>query len=233
VFTGATTSADGAAGLVKQPLTSDKDKFLRGDGTWTTIDLTLLGAQALGSYAAADHTHNYAGSSSAGGAATRANKINTDAGSATQPVYFDNGIPVATTYSLAKSVPADAVFTDTNDAVTNTLGTTTKAYVTGTTTATTNTGGLTFDTGVYLDTTAGHLTATQFNGALNGKANTAGKLHSAVNITVGSKTNAFDGSAAISFSLSDIGAVDVANVIDAPTSNEISTTINEIWGTTA
>lgn len=55
----------------------------------------------------------YAGASTAGGAATSANKINTDAGSATQPVYFDNGVPVATTYSLAKSVPADAVFTDT------------------------------------------------------------------------------------------------------------------------
>lgn len=55
----------------------------------------------------------YAGASTAGGAATSANKINTDAGSATQPVYFDNGVPVATTYSLAKSVPADAIFTDT------------------------------------------------------------------------------------------------------------------------
>jgi hypothetical protein len=28
-------------------------------------------------------------------------------------VYFSGGKPVATTYSLAKSVPADAVFTDT------------------------------------------------------------------------------------------------------------------------
>ena len=35
-------------------------------------------------------------------------------GSATQPVYFTaNGVPAATTYSLACSVPADAVFTDT------------------------------------------------------------------------------------------------------------------------
>lgn len=37
------------------------------------------------------------------------------AGSVTQPVYFSsNGIPVATTYSLYKTVPSDAVFTDTN-----------------------------------------------------------------------------------------------------------------------
>lgn len=34
-------------------------------------------------------------------------------GSATQPVYFSNGVPVATTYTLGKSVPSDAVFTDT------------------------------------------------------------------------------------------------------------------------
>lgn len=48
--------------------------------------------------------------------------------------------------------------------VTNTLATTTKAYVTGTTSSSTNTGTQVFDTGVYLDTTAGQLTATTFNG---------------------------------------------------------------------
>lgn len=37
-----------------------------------------------------------------------------NAGSATQPVYFSGGKPVATTYSLGKSVPSSAVFTDTN-----------------------------------------------------------------------------------------------------------------------
>lgn len=60
-----------------------------------------------------DHTHNYAGSSSAGGAANSANKLNTDAGSATQPVYFANGVPVKTTHTLGASVPAGAKFTDT------------------------------------------------------------------------------------------------------------------------
>lgn len=34
-------------------------------------------------------------------------------GSATQPVYFSNGVPVATTYTLGKSVPSNAKFTDT------------------------------------------------------------------------------------------------------------------------
>lgn len=61
----------------------------------------------------ADHTHKYAGSSTAGGAATSANKLNTDAGSATQPVYFANGVPVKTTHTLGASVPAGAKFTDT------------------------------------------------------------------------------------------------------------------------
>jgi hypothetical protein len=111
------------------------------------------------------HTHNYAASSSAGGSATSAVKLDTStAGSDTQPVYFSSGKPVACTYTLGKSVPSNAVFTDTNTKVTNTLATTTKAYVTGTTSASTNTGTQVFDTGVYLDTTAGQLTATTFNG---------------------------------------------------------------------
>lgn len=67
-----------------------------------------------GDYAAASHTHNYAGSGSAGGSANSAIKLDSSAGSATQPVYFKDGKPVATTYALNKTVPADAKFTDTN-----------------------------------------------------------------------------------------------------------------------
>lgn len=56
----------------------------------------------------------YAGSSTEGGSATSAVRLDTStAGSATQPCYFDNGVPVACTYSLNKTVPSDAVFTDT------------------------------------------------------------------------------------------------------------------------
>ena len=66
-------------------------------------------------YPPSSHTHNYAGSSSAGGSATSAVKLDTSsAGSATQPVYFSGGKPVACTYTLGKSVPSNAVFTDTN-----------------------------------------------------------------------------------------------------------------------
>ena len=45
--------------------------------------------------------------------ADSAKKLTTNAGSATQPIYFSNGVPVAITYTLGKSVPANAVFTDT------------------------------------------------------------------------------------------------------------------------
>ena len=70
--------------------------------------------QPKGSYAASNHTHNYAGASSAGGSANSAVKLDTaTAGSATQPVYFTGGKPAACSYTLGKSVPSNAVFTDT------------------------------------------------------------------------------------------------------------------------
>lgn len=63
------------------------------------------------------HTHEYAGSDSIGGSANSAKKLDTTtAGTATQPVYFDEGIPVACTYKLEANVPADAVFTDVTQA---------------------------------------------------------------------------------------------------------------------
>ena len=80
-------------------------------------DFPALGTAAaknVGDFAAASHTHNYAGSSSAGGVANSANKLNKNAGSATQGVYFKDGVPVVMTYTLGKSVPADAKFTDTD-----------------------------------------------------------------------------------------------------------------------
>lgn len=78
--------------------------------------------QAKGSYASASHTHNYAGSGSAGGSANSAVKLDTaTAGSTTQPVYFSGGKPVAIGYTIAKSVPADAKFTDTWRGIQNNL----------------------------------------------------------------------------------------------------------------
>lgn len=53
-------------------------------------------------------------------AAGVATACSSDVGSATQPVYMDGGTITACTYTLSKSVPSDAVFTDTNTKVTST-----------------------------------------------------------------------------------------------------------------
>lgn len=50
--------------------------------------------------------------------ATTATKLGTATkGSATQPVYLNAGVPTACTYTLGKSVPSNAVFTDTTYSV--------------------------------------------------------------------------------------------------------------------
>ena len=51
------------------------------------------------------------------GYADTATALTSSAGSATQPIYFSNGKPVACTYTLGKSVPSNAVFTDTTYSV--------------------------------------------------------------------------------------------------------------------
>lgn len=72
-------------------------------------------------YPPSAHTHNYAGSGSVGGSANSAVKLDSSAGGATQPVYFKDGKPVATSYALNKTVPADAKFTDTWRGIQNNL----------------------------------------------------------------------------------------------------------------
>jgi len=57
----------------------------------------------------------YAGSSTAGGAATSAAKLTNTSkiGDTNKPVYFTaSGVPAAISYTINKSVPSDAVFTD-------------------------------------------------------------------------------------------------------------------------
>ena len=86
-FKAATSSAAGGAGLVPAPAAGAQSKFLRGDATWQAISLSTFGVTAtatelnymdgvtsnvqtqLNGKAASSHTHNYAGSSSSGGAA--------------------------------------------------------------------------------------------------------------------------------------------------------------------
>lgn len=47
------------------------------------------------------------------GSAASASKLSSSAGSGNQPVYFSNGVPVACNHTISKSVPSNAVFTDT------------------------------------------------------------------------------------------------------------------------
>ena len=91
-------------------------KVTPSSGSAYNVSVKGLGSAAYTAstaYAEASHTHSYAGSSSAGGSATSAVKLDTaTAGSATQPSYFANGKPAACTYSLNATVPSGAVFTD-------------------------------------------------------------------------------------------------------------------------
>ena len=82
-------------------------------------------------------------------------------------------------YTIATSVPSNAVFTDTNTKVNVTLATTTKAYLLGTSTTPTSTAQAVTsvaDTGVYLGTTAGMLCVNGTVCANVSNSNTAGGL---------------------------------------------------------
>ena len=193
------------------------------DGTWgvwervyTTANKPTLGE--LGA-AASSHTHSYAGSSSAGGSANSAVKLDSSAGSATQPVYFSGGKPVATTYTLGKSVPADAVFTDTNTHYAS-------KNVVGGSTATSNTTTALTNGNVYLNSvengavTSAHkisgtgtttvTTDASGNIVINSTAHpSAIKNPNALTISLnGTSQGAYDGSAAKSFNItaSSVGA---------------------------
>lgn len=98
-----------------------------------------------------------------------------------------------TQYELVGDINTD---TNTDTKVTNTLATTTKAYVTGTTSAATSTGTQVFDTGVYLDTTAGQLVATTFKGTNVSATNITGNLTGNVTGNVTGSSGSCTGNAA-------------------------------------
>ncbi len=113
-FGGASGTGAGSAGLVPAPGSGVTTQYLKSTGAWAAVAWGEISGKPS-TFTPASHTHNYAGSSSAGGSATSAVKLDTaTAGSATQPVYFTGGKPVACTYTLGKSVPSNAVFTDTH-----------------------------------------------------------------------------------------------------------------------
>ena len=152
------------------------------------------------------HTHNYASSATPGGSAEHAIKATEDSLGQRIDKYI-KGLSVSgrtITYTQGDGTTGTITTQDTNTdtKVTNTLNTTAKAYITGTTESATNTGTQVFDTNVYLDTTAGMLTATTFKGALQGNATTATSATSAshaAKLTTPRSINGtnFDGTTAI------------------------------------
>ena len=138
-MTAASAVAAGTAGLVPAPAKGKQTSFLRGDGTWVVPTNTTYSAFVKSGSTAA-------------------------AGLVPKP---------STTAGTTKYLREDATWvvppnTNTDTKVNVTLATTTKAYLLGTSTTPTSTAAAVTalsDTGVYLDTTAGKLTATSFAGS--------------------------------------------------------------------
>ena len=84
--------------------------------------ITQLLTAIKGKFAAASHTHNYAGSSSSGGSATSAVKLTTSAGSATEPVYFSDGKPVKCSRALIDEAALSGYLPLTGGMTTGTTG---------------------------------------------------------------------------------------------------------------
>lgn len=245
-YAGASTGDnDNSSGFITVIDTSDGDSHFIGVDSISYVN----GLQAaLDAKSPISHTHSYAGSSSAGGSAKSAVKLDSSAGSATQPVYFKDGVPTAISYTIEKSVPSNAVFTDTNTKMTQTLSTTSANYPlllapSGQAATTTTTGY--FGTKFQANPSTGTLTATTFSGALRGNASTATKLETARtingtsfngtgNITtanwgtartikIGSTGKSVNGSANVTWTLAEIGAA-AASHSHSNLSNSIAAT---------
>lgn len=93
---------DGSGNTITSTYAPIDDAQLTGDTTLENV--TVSGT--------ASFTNGITGDVS--GNASSATRLTSSAGSATHPIYFSDGVPVATTYELNKSVPSNAVFTDTN-----------------------------------------------------------------------------------------------------------------------
>lgn len=85
-------------------------KFCNGDGSGS---LATVVAASFNGKATSAGTADTATNATNATNATTATKLSSSAGSNTQPVYFSDGKPVVIGYTIAKSVPSDAKFTDT------------------------------------------------------------------------------------------------------------------------
>lgn len=158
------------------------------------------------------------------GNASTATALTSSAGNATQPIYFKDGKPATCTYTLGKSVPADAKFTDTNtwrgiqnnltsDATDQSLsaaqGKILKTLVDGKADAshTHKYAGSSSVAGAANSavklTTARTINGTSFDGSGN---ITTAKWGTSRDITIGNKKKPLDGSTAVAWTLAEIGA---------------------------
>lgn len=103
----------GSAELVTRVTTLEDTALTKAGGTLNTgASLTAPG----GTITTKTFYGDLVGNADSATYATSAGKLNISSavGSTTKPVYFNaNGVPTACTYTLGKSVPSDAVFTDT------------------------------------------------------------------------------------------------------------------------
>lgn len=105
---------------ITEYVVSNPKKFMRNyyNGTWgswyrvyTSADVPTKAEIGLGNV---DNTSDANKSVKHATSSDTATKLSSSAGSSTNPVYFSGGKPVACSYTLGKSVPSNAVFTDTN-----------------------------------------------------------------------------------------------------------------------
>lgn len=104
------------------------------------------------------------------GNASSASKLTTNAGSATQPVYFSGGVPTACSYQLNKTVPSNAVFTDLTVRQTLTYANWNLPLLLSyqyNTITTTNVDNVAFRSNlIYANPSTGTITANKFNGSV-------------------------------------------------------------------
>ena len=182
------TKGDGSSGTIKTQDTNDKVKnelnnTVKAYLTGTTSAVTNTGTQVfdtgvyLGTTPGELIASRFVGDF-VGGSSEKADIADKDRlGQFIDTTYIKNLSSSGTKITFTKGDGSTSVITtqDTNDKVTNTLNTNTKAYLTGTTSAVTNTGTQVFDTGVYLSTFPGELIASRFIGDFIGNADSATK----------------------------------------------------------
>lgn len=144
------------------------------------------------------HTHNYAGSSSAGGAATSANKVNQNL-----IVKLNGGSTEGTNLFTFNGSSAKTInITPSGIGAANSSHGTHVTY----STATPKANGTASVGSLGEIARADHIHPLQTT--ISGNAGSADKLFTARTITIGNKSNTFDGTANITYTLSDIGAAE-------------------------